>query len=93
MKKVVRVIEFNQNTCLKPYIDMITKLLKKVKKNFGKNFFKVMNNALFWKTMKNVRKQRIIKLVTIEGSRNCLVLELNYHTTNLLAIEMRKNQI
>ena len=43
--------------------------------------------------MKNVRKQRIIKLVTIEGSRNYLVLELNYHITNLLAIEMRKNQI
>ena len=47
--------------------------------------------------MKNVKKQRIIKFVTIERSRNYLVSKLNYHTTkfitgNLLAIEMRKNQ-
>ena len=97
LKNIVRVIKFNQNICLKPYIDMNTKLLKKAKINFEKNFFKLMYNAIFWKTMKNVKKQRIIKFVTIERSRNYLVSKLNYHTTkfiteNLLAIEMRKNQ-
>ena len=97
LKKVVRVIKFNRNTCLKRYIDMNTKLLKKAKINFEKNFFKLMYNAIFWKTMKNVKKQRVIKFVTIERSRNYLVSKLNYHTTkfiteNLLAIEMRKNQ-
>ena len=56
-----------------------------------------MNNAVFRKTMENVRKHRNIKLVTTER-RNYLVSEPNYHTTkffteNLLAIEMRKNQI
>ena len=57
-----------------------------------------MNNAVFRKTMDNVRKHRNIKLVTTERRRNYLVLEPNYHTTkffpeHLLAIEMRKTQI
>ena len=57
-----------------------------------------MNNEVSGKTMKNVRKHRNIKLVTIERRRNYLVSESNYHTTklfteNLLAIEMRKTRI
>ena len=56
-----------------------------------------MNNAVFGKTMENVRKHRNIKLATTERRRNDLVSEANYHTTkffteNLLAKEMRKNQ-
>ena len=47
LKKVVRVIKFNRNTCLKRYIDMNTKPLKKAKINFEKNFFKLMYNAIF----------------------------------------------
>ena len=55
-----------------------------------------MNNAIFEKTMENVRKHRYIKLVTTELKKNYLVLELNYHTTNLfsenlLAIEKNTN--
>ena len=77
---------------------MNTKLRKKAKNNFEKDFFKLMNNAVFGKTMENVRKHRNIKLVTTERRRNYLVSEPNYHTTkffteNLLAIEMRKTQI
>ena len=54
-----------------------------------------MNNAVFGKTMENVRKHRDIKLVTTERRRNYLVSEPNYHTTkffteNVLAIEMKK---
>ena len=53
-----------------------------------------MNNAVFGKTMKNVRKYRDMKLVTTERRRNYLLSEPNYHTTNfftenLLAIEMK----
>ena len=60
---------------------MNTKLRQKAKNNFEKDFFKLMNNAVFRKTMENVRKNRNIKLVTTERRRNYLVSELNYHTT------------
>ena len=65
------------------------------KNDFKKDFFKLMNNAVFGKTMENVRKHRDIKLVTNDTKRNKLVSEPNYHTTkwfseNLLAIEMKK---
>ena len=54
-----------------------------------------MNNAVFGKTMENLRKHRDIKLVTTEKRRNYLVSEPNYHATeffteNILAIEMKK---
>ena len=57
-----------------------------------------MNNAVFGKTIENVGKHRDIKLVTTDRKRKYLVSELNYHTTkffteNLLAIEMRENQV
>ena len=96
LKKVHRVIKFNQNAWLKSYNDMNTDLRKKTKNDFGKDFFKLMNNAVFGKTMENVRKHRDIKkLVTAERRRNYLVSEPNYHTTkffteNSLAIEMKK---
>ena len=63
--------------------------------DFEKDFLKLMNNAVFKKTVENVRKQRDIKLVIAEGRRNYFVSERNYHTrkyfsVNLLAIEMKK---
>ena len=81
LKKVHRVIQFNQEAWLKPYIDMNTELRKKAKNDFVKDFFKLMNNAVFGKTMENVRKHRDIKLVATYKRRNQLVSEPNYHTT------------
>ena len=93
-----RVIQFNQEAWLKPYIDMNTKLRTEAKNDFEKDFFKLMNNAVFGKTMENVRKHRDIKLVTTDKRRNQLVSEPNYHTTkyfseNLIAIEMKKRKV
>ena len=59
LKKVHRVIKFNQNALLKQCIDMSTDLRKKVKSHFEKYFFKLMKNVVFGKTMGNVRKHRI----------------------------------
>ena len=77
---------------------MDTKLRTEAKNNFEKYFFKLMNNAVFRKTMENVRNHRDIKLVTTNQRRNQLASEPNYHTTkyfseNLIAIKMNKTKV
>ena len=77
---------------------MNTELGINAKNEFEKNFFKLMNDSVFGKTMENVRNHRDIKLVTTDEKRNKLVSEPNYHTTkhfsdNLLAIEMKKTKV
>ena len=97
-KKVHRIIKFNQKAWLKPYIDMNTELRKLARDDFEKDLFKLMNNAVFGKTMENVRKHRNIKLVTTDKKRYKLVSEPNYHTTNYISkhlsiIEMNKTRV
>ena len=92
------MIQFNQKAWLKPYIEMNTKLRTEAKNDFEKDFFKLMNNSVFGKTMDIGRKHRDIKLVTTDKRRNQLVSEPNYHTTkyfsgNLLATEMKKIKV
>ena len=82
LKKVHRVIQFNQKAWLKPYIDINTKFRIEAKNEFEKDFFKLMNNSVFRKTMENVRNHRDIKLVTSDKRRKRLASEPNYHLHN-----------
>ena len=98
LTKIHRVIEFRQEAWLKPYIYMNAKLRMQAKNDFEKDFFKLMNNSVFGKTMENVRNHWDIKLVTTNEQRNKLVSEPNYHSSkhfseNLMAIEMKKTKV
>ena len=98
LKKVRRVIQIKQKAWLNTYIDMNTELRKNAKNEFEKNFFKLMNNSVFRKTMENVRNHRDIKLVTLDKRRKRLVSEPNYcshkiFSDYLIAIEMKKTRV
>ena len=77
---------------------MNTKLRMQAKNEFEKDFFKLMNNSVFGKTMENVRNHREIKIVTTDKQRSKFASEPNYHTTkyiseDLLVMEMKKTEV
>ena len=98
LQKVHSGIEFRQECCLKPYIDLNTDLRTTAKNEFEKDFYKLMNNSVFGKTVEIVRNHRDIKVVTTKKRRNKLASEPNYHSTkyisrDCLVMEMRKTEV
>ena len=96
--KIHRGIVFHDSTWMKSYIDKNTKLRMQSKNTFEKNFFKLMNNSVFGKTMENIRKRTDIRLVTTPEQAIKLINKPNYtHRTtfsdNLVAIHMGKTEI
>ena len=100
LTKIHRVVEFRQEywNLDKSYIDMNTDLRKDAKNDFEKDFFKLMNNSVFGKTMENVRNHRDIRVVTTYKRRSILASEPNYYSTkyiskDLLIMEMKKTEV
>ena len=98
LEKVHRVIEFNQSALLKPYIDFNTQLRTKAWNDFEKDFFKLMNNSVFGKTMENIRKHRNIKFMMNENVYLKKMIQPNFKlgivfSENLMGCEMGKISI
>ena len=95
LTKIHRGITFKESAWLKPYIDLNTDLRAKAQNDFEKDFFKLMNNSVFGKTMENIRNRVDIRLVTRESQAKKLTCKPNYqhHTIfceNLTAVHMKK---
>ena len=78
LERIHRAIEFNQSAWMKEYIDFNTRLRTEAKNDFEKDFYKLMNNAIFGKTMENIRKHRDIKLINNQEAYLRAVMKPNF---------------
>ena len=98
LTKIHRVIEFKQSKWLAPYIALNTNLRTEAKNNFEKDFFKLMNNSVFGKTMENIRNRKDIHLVTSKKKALKLIAKPNFKhrtifTEDLVAVHMGKTKL
>ncbi|XP_022794378.1 uncharacterized protein LOC111333124 [Stylophora pistillata] len=96
--KIHRVISFDESPWMREYIDLNTDLRAKAQNDFEKDYFKLMNNSCFGKTMENIRKRVDVRLVNSEEKAKRLANKVNFdHCTifseNLCAIHMKKTQV
>jgi len=98
LKKIHKVLTFDESNKLKNYIDNNTKLRALAKSDFEKDFFKLMNNSVFGKTMENKRNRVDIKLVTSEEEVEKYTNQPNYNgrtifSENPIAVHMKMTEI
>ena len=90
LKKVHRVLEFNQELWMEPYIRMNTEFRKQAKSDFETNFYKLMNNLVFGKTMENLRNRVEVKIVRAWEANKIrkLVSDPSFHSLELFSHDM-----
>ena len=98
LKKIHRGIKFIEYAFLKPYIDKNTILRTQAKNNFEKDFFKLMNNSVFGKTMENIRNRVNVKLVNTGEQFKKLTAKPNYESRkifneNLVSVHMKNTSL
>ncbi len=98
LTKIHRGITFEESCFMKSYIDLNTNIRTKGTTDFEKDFYKLMNNSVFGKTMENVRNRVNVKLVTDKESLNKLVKKPNFEKVtefdeNLVAVHMKKTVV
>ena len=98
LKKIHEGIKFIESEWMKPYIEMNTNLRTKATNDFEKDFFKLMNNSVFGKTMENIRNRVNVKLVNTEEKLKKLTAKSNYKgckifTENLVSVHMKKTSL
>ncbi|XP_046666612.1 uncharacterized protein LOC124358355 [Homalodisca vitripennis] len=98
LKKVHRVISFSQSAWLKPYIDLNTQMRTQARNEFEKDFFKLMNNSVFGKTMENIRNRVDIRLATKDEQVDKWTAQPNFKsrtifTEQLAAVHMSKTKL
>ena len=98
LDRIHQAIELDQSPWLNTHIDFDTQLRMAATNNFEKDFFKLMNNSVFGKTMENIRKHRNIKLVTTEEKYLHTVMHPNFKSgvlfgENLMGCEMGKIKV
>ena len=98
LKKVQQIIEFQQSKWMKAYIMLNSGLRKDAKNESEKDFFKLMNNSVFGKTMENIRNQKDMTLVTSDKKYLKYVMKTNFKdghpfSKHLFAVEMGKTEI
>ena len=98
VKKIHRGIKFREEPWMRSYIELNTDLRTKGKNDFEKDFFKLMNNSVFGKTMENIRNRVDVKLVNNRGAAEKLSAKPNFeHLTifdeNLVAVHMKRTKL
>ena len=98
LKRIHKGIKFVESAWMKPYIDMNTKLRANAKNNFEKDFFTLMNNSVFGKTMENIRNRKVVKLVNNEEKARKLIAKPNFNSCkifneNLISVHMKKTSL
>ena len=98
LKRIHSGIKFVESAWMKPYIDMNTELRANAKNNFQKDHYKLMNNAVFGKTMENIRNRKNVKLVNSEEKARKLIAKPNYRSCkifseNLISVHMKKTSL